>query len=140
MNPAAFAARIPSSVRGSLSDTTLAMWCAIHAYVAEHGQTDRFDTTLRKQLRATRGKWIAESTMQRHLKRLTDAGLLQAHPLLVKPNVFGKLLGGFSLLASSGPPPGMFIRYTLPGMEPTLESDGPKIGTSQVVTEVTHEN
>ena len=98
MDLAAFTTRIPASARARLSNVTLERWSAIHAYVVEHGQTDRYDRALRQHVQKACGKWITEETMQRHLKRMTDAKLLQAHPLLVKPNALGKLFGSFSKL------------------------------------------
>ena len=100
------------------------MWSIIHAYVTEHHQTDRYDDALRKRVSESHGRWIAESTLRSHLKRMADTRLLQAHHILVKPTFWGKFFPSFSSFAS-GPLPGMFIRYTLPGMEPTLDDGKP---------------
>jgi len=63
---------------------------------------------------------------------MADAGLLQAHRILVKPNAFGKLLGGLgSLVFADSPPAGLFIRYTLPGMTPTLKDNDDESSVNQ---------
>ena len=89
-----FKDRIPTETRVKLSDATVALWHSIQCHISEHGQSDRFDASLSKRVREVSGKWVSEATLQRHLKRMTDAGLLQGHRVLVKYTPLGKLMGG----------------------------------------------
>jgi hypothetical protein len=57
---------------------------------------------------------------------MTNAGLLQGHRIRVKGDYLDKALRGIrfsEVFGYDGPPPGVFVRYTLPGMLPSLVID-----------------
>jgi len=117
MRAAQFIGLLPPATRKKLSEKTLARWCIVYQHVFTSGQTDRFDTDLQKKL-----GWPSEAAVQRMLKQMTEAGLLAAHRVLVKYTEMAKAFLGVGMnfaLKRGGPPPGVFIRYTLPGMMPT---------------------
>ena len=117
-----FTRRIPAAVASKLNERTLVIWHAIYEYVTSNGQTDRFDRNMRKSVEEQSGHWISDATAQRHMKRMSDCGLLQRHRIVVKYTEIGKLMGGFLFegFLSDGPPPGSYHCYTLPGMTPVL--------------------
>ena len=92
----------------------------IFTYITKQGQTDRFDLSLIKLISGSNGIFISEATVQRHLKRMCEIGLLEGHRMIAKPDIFGRFFKG--LTTNYGPPAGAFMRYTLPGMIPTLEN------------------
>jgi hypothetical protein len=121
MNLTLFKERIPTEIGSKLSDTTVAVWHSVYSHVAENGQTDRFDSSLGKRVRELTGRWASEATLQRHLKRMTDAGLFQSHRIRVRYTEIGKLMGCWGgLFGGDGPPAGVYLCYTLPGMSSVL--------------------
>ncbi len=117
-----FTARVPASVRSKVSAATLRVWHCIYCYVTEHGQTDRFDRALDEAIAASLEKWISDATLQRHLKCMATAGLLQGHRVVVRYTEFGKVWLPFGrIFRNDALSAGAFIRYTLPGMTPTLD-------------------
>jgi hypothetical protein len=123
MRQSTFDRRLPENVRTKVSLGTLSIWRAIHNYIVRHRQTDAFDADLQKALSDSLGKWISDSALRRHFKRMVDAGLLEAHGIIVRYSDLGKvwLAAGFAYRGGGEePPPGRFLRYTLPGQEPSL--------------------
>jgi hypothetical protein len=117
-----FEQRIPEDVLTQISPRTLAVWHAIYDYISDHCQTDAFDLRLQKTLSEALGKWFSDATLRRHFKRMADAGLIQSHRIVVRYSDIGKAwLGAGYPFRGDGPPPGMFLRYTLPGGKPSLE-------------------
>jgi hypothetical protein len=117
-----FIARVPASIRSKASAATLRTWHCIYCYVTEHGQTDRFDRALDKTIAASLDKWMSDATLQRHLRRMAAAGLLQGHRIVVRYTETGKIWLPFGrMFRNDGLSAGAFIRYTLPGMAPTLD-------------------
>ncbi len=117
MRAAQFTEMLLPATRAKLSAKTLAHWFIVYRHVFTAGETDRFDTALQKKL-----GWLSAAAVQRLLKQMKEAGLLSSHRVVVKYTAMGKaFLGiGFNLLLQrGGPPAGLFIRYTLPGMTPT---------------------
>ncbi len=117
-----FQDRLPAGVRNKISHRTTAIWHTIYAYVSEVAQTDRFDDGLQRKLHRDLEKWVTEQTLATHLKRMAEAGLLQSHRVVVRYTEMGRAFIGFGrMFNNGGPPAGAFMRYTLPGMSPTLE-------------------
>ena len=119
-----FIARVPASTRSKVSERTLDVWHAIYSYVVEHGQVDRFDYAFEKSLATTLGKWFSGATLQRHLRGMSKAGLLQPHRVIVRYTEHGKLWLPFGrrMFRDDALSAGAFVRYTLPGMKPTLDT------------------
>jgi hypothetical protein len=123
MKATSFDQLLSADQRAKITDRTLAIWREIYGYVRRHRQTDVFDPPLQKELSDTLGTWLSDSTLRRHVKRMTDAGLLEAHRIVIRYSPLGRaFLGAGFGYRGEGPPPGTFLRYTLPGDEPTLES------------------
>ena len=128
MNLSCFVERLPATIRDDLSKVALNAWFFIHSHVCRYGQTDRYDSVLRKGLYDCSGKWVSEQALKKHLRKMEVAGLLESHQIKVKFTHIGKAMWPFSGLfgvREDGPAPGVFIRYTLPGMRPTLEMQKP---------------
>lgn len=118
-----FIDHVPASVLSRATNRTLETWHCIYCHVTEHGQTDRFDRDLEKIIEARIGKWLSETTLQRHLRRMAAARLLEKHRVVVRYTEFGKswLPFGRRMFRDDALSAGAFIRYTLPGMKPTLD-------------------
>jgi hypothetical protein len=63
---------------------------------------------------------------------MTAAGLLRAHRIIVQYSEFGRVWLPFrGPFHGDAPSAGAFIRYTLPGMTPTLEHTREPQGTKE---------
>jgi hypothetical protein len=126
MNTKQFSERIPENVREKISPDALQIWHCIYDHVAMHGQTDRFDPAMQKAVRALTTAWISDNTIKTHMQRMAKAGLLARHRIIVKYTPLGRFAGWMNpFLTAETPPAGAFVRYTLPGMQPTLEHHEP---------------
>jgi len=121
MNINEFRIKLPATVATKITEKTFTLWYAIFSYVEEHGQADRFDRAFLDYIRDQVEYWVGDELAQRHLKRMSDAGILKAHRILVRYTEIGLLMGGFGSLFRQGPSAGSYHCYTLPGMKPDLD-------------------
>jgi len=115
-----FKDRLPEESKSSAGKQVLRTWYYIHRYINAHGQADRYDEGLSSYL-GDNIKWISEQTIQRHLKRMTDVGLLISHKVVVRYTPMGKAMLPFGTIWSDTPPAGVHNCYTLPGLKPVFE-------------------
>ena len=115
MNLSIFRQQLPEETRGKLSDATIVRWFKVYQHVIATGQADRFDAVLSKKV-----DYPSEAAIARLLKQMSDAGLLRANRVVVKYTEIGRAFLGIGMRRTDGPPPGVFYRYTLPGLIPAL--------------------
>jgi len=115
MKAAIFAAMLPIATREKLSAKALERWFIIYRHVFETGQADRFDSPLSKKL-----GYLSDAATAKILKQMADVGLLKPNRVVVKYTEIGRAFLGIGFMRQEGPPPGVFLRYTMPGMTPNL--------------------
>lgn len=115
MNQSLFIKQLPEGRRRRLSDDALVRWFKVYQHVFATGQADRFDEELSKKL-----DYASEAALAKVLKQMAGAGLLSPNRVVVKYTELGRAFLGIGMRRAEGPPPGVFYRYTLPGLMPAL--------------------
>lgn len=111
-----FLAHLPGGIAEKRSEETLRVFHAIFCHVAKEGQTTRFDEKLKTAVGKVKN--LSSDAIQKHLRTLQQGGLIDGHQIVRKASMVERHFGlGFSFVFNSGPPPGKFLVYTLPGMK-----------------------
>lgn len=116
---------LPASLGASLNESTIVLWKRIYAYIQKNGYADAVDN---KEFidHVNELKPISRQTIQMHLRRMTEAGLIAGHEMRIrqtKKDPFASLLGP---LFGANHPPRRFLRYTLRGHNPSTRYEEPE--------------
>jgi hypothetical protein len=119
-----FEKQIPQTIRKSIRALTVKTWYIIHQYIYENGQACIYDMSLLGCL-AQNDIQMEEATAMRHLRRMANAGILKAHPMICKPSESEMLHknileAGFEYVQKMNIPTTRFKMYTLPGLIPDI--------------------
>jgi DNA-binding MarR family transcriptional regulator len=113
-----FVSRLSADQRAAVSHRTLGVWHRIYIYIEQHGSADTVDDDAFVQS-ITRDQSMTRTTLARHLRRMSTAGVIEGHVLVRRADhLTNSLCNPYS---PNGGLPSRFVRYTLPGQKPTLE-------------------
>ncbi|MEY2511115.1 MAG: hypothetical protein QOE26_1878 [Verrucomicrobiota bacterium] len=115
MKASQFVAMLPAETRDKLTRQAADRWFKIYRHVFDAGFTDRFDSELDKKL-----GYPSDAVIARTLRQMAEAGLLKPNRVVVKYTEIGRAFLGIGMRRIEGPPPGAFIRYTMPGLTPDI--------------------
>ena len=124
----AFAHSVAASSGSGITTATEEMWWHLYTWVVERGYADTADQPgFVEHVQAFRG--IEVGGINRHLRRMAGAGLLEPHRLTRKLDARTKDAlkmgtGIFDVLSGQGSAstlPSVVVRYTLPGASPPLK-------------------
>jgi hypothetical protein len=119
MTSVAFQQLLPQAVTTRLNDKTLMLWERIYSYIKEKGYADAVDDE--NFIAVVQSfKPMGRRVVQAHLRRMAKANLIVGHRLRVVQREKNPLSSFFGPLFGDGYHPRTFIRYTLPGVEPSL--------------------